>query len=41
MFDKIVMMEHIVNGQHIEEFEVYIDNGNGKFKKIGEGGIAD
>ncbi len=40
MFDKIVMMEHIVNGQHIEEFEVYIDNGNGKFKKIGEGGIV-
>ncbi len=40
MFDKFVLMEHIINGQHIEEYELYIDSGNGKFKKIGEGGVV-
>ena len=40
MFDKIEMMENIINGQHVEEFEIYIDNGNGKFKKIGKGGVV-
>ena len=39
MFDKFVMMENIINGQHVEEYEVYIDEGTGKFKKIGEGGV--
>ena len=40
MFDKIEIMENIINGQHVEEFEIYIDNGNGKFKKIGKGGVV-
>lgn len=40
MFDKIVMMEHIINGQHVEEYEIYLDNGSGKFKKIGKGGVV-
>lgn len=40
MFDKVEIMENIINGQHIEEFEIYIDNGNGKFKKIGKGGVV-
>ena len=39
MFDKFVMMEHIINGQHVEEYEVYIDDGSGKFKKVGTGGV--
>ena len=39
MFDKVVMMENIVNGQHVEEYELYIDDGSGKFKKIGEGEV--
>ncbi len=39
MFDKFVMMEHIVNGQHVEGYEVYIDDGSGKFKKVGTGGV--
>ncbi len=39
MFDKFVMMEHIINGQHVEEYEVYIDEGSGKFKKVGTGGV--
>lgn len=37
MFDKIVMMEHIANGQHIEAYEVYVDFGNGKFKRVAKG----
>lgn len=40
MFDKVCIMERIVNGQHIEGYEVYIDEGNGKFKKVGNGGIV-
>lgn len=40
MFDKIVMMENIVNGQHIEGYEVYIDEGDGNFKKHSNGGIV-
>ena len=39
MFDKVVMMENIVNGQHVEGYELYIDDGSGKFKKVGSGGI--
>ncbi len=39
MFDKFYMMEHIVNGQHVEGYELYIDDGSGKFKKIGSGGV--
>ena len=39
MFDKVVMMEHILNGQHVEEYEVYIDTGNGKFKKVSTGEV--
>ena len=39
MFDKVVMMENIVNGQHVEGYEVYIDEGTGKFKKVGSGGV--
>ena len=39
MFDKFVMMENIVNGQHVEGYEVYIDEGTGKFKKVGSGGV--
>ena len=34
-----VMMENIVNGQHVEEYELYIDEGSGKFKKVGEGEV--
>ncbi len=37
MFDKVVMMENIANGQHIEGYEIYVDEGNGEFKKIGFG----
>ena len=40
MFDKIVMQEHIINGQHIEGYEVYIDKGDGKFKKVAEGEVV-
>lgn len=40
MFDRIIMMEHIENGQHVEEYEFYIDEGNGKFKKVGKGGVV-
>lgn len=39
MFDKFVMMENIVNGQHVEGYEVYIDEGDGKFKRVGKGGV--
>ncbi|MBE6802378.1 MAG: alpha-fucosidase [Ruminococcaceae bacterium] len=39
MFDKVVMMENIINGQHVEGYEVYIDEGTGKFKKVGSGGV--
>ena len=40
MFDKVEIMENIINGQHIEEYEVYIDNGNGKFKRVAKGGVV-
>lgn len=40
MFDKVCIMENIANGQHIEGYEIYIDEGTGKFKKVGEGGIV-
>jgi alpha-L-fucosidase len=40
MFDKVCIMENIANGQHIEGYEVYIDEGTGKFKKVGSGGIV-
>ncbi len=39
MFDKLVLMEHIRNGQHVEEFTVYADYGNGKWKKLEKCGI--
>ncbi len=39
MFDKLMMQEHIVNGQHVESYEIYIDKGDGKFVKVGNGGI--
>ncbi len=40
MFDKVVMQENIVNGQHIESYELYVDEGDGQFKKISDGGIV-
>lgn len=39
MFDKLVLMEHIKNGQHVEKFTVYADYGNGKWKKLEKCGI--
>ncbi len=36
MFDKVVIAENIRNGQHVEEFTVYIDI-KGKWKKYAEG----
>ncbi len=39
MFDRVLMMEHIENGQHVEEYELYVDNGDGKFKRIEKGGV--
>lgn len=40
MFDRVMMMEHIANGQHVEEYELYLDKGDGKMKKIDKGGIV-
>jgi alpha-L-fucosidase len=40
MFDRVLMMEHIVNGQHVEEYELYLDTGDGKLKRVGKGGIV-
>lgn len=37
IFDKIVLGENIINGQHIEEFEIFYLNEKGKWKKIYEG----
>ncbi len=37
MFDCICMMENIKNGQHIEEYEIYLDKGDGKMKRIVKG----
>lgn len=39
MFDKLVLTEHIRTGQHVEEFTVYADYGNGKWKKLEKCGI--
>lgn len=36
LFDKIILKEHIRNGQHIEEFTIYVDV-KGKWKKYAEG----
>ena len=33
------MQELIENGQHVEGYELYIDEGDGQFKKIANGGI--
>ncbi len=40
MFDKIVMQEYIPNGQHVESYEMYLDEGDGQFKKVASGGIV-
>ncbi len=40
MFDRVQMQEHIENGQHIESYEIYLDNGDGKFVKTATGGIV-
>jgi hypothetical protein len=40
MFDRVLMMEHIVNGQHVEEYELYLDTGDGKLKRVDKGGIV-
>jgi alpha-L-fucosidase len=40
MFDRVLMMENIKNGQHVEEYEIYLDTGDGKFKRIDKGGIV-
>lgn len=40
MFDKFVMQEYIANGQHIESYELFVDEGDGQFKKVGDGGIV-
>lgn len=40
MFDKFVMQEFIANGQHIESYELYVDEGDGQFKKVDDGGIV-
>lgn len=40
MFDKLVMQEYIPNGQHIESYELFVDEGDGKWAKVGDGGIV-
>ena len=40
MFDKVVMQEYIANGQHVEGYELYIDRGDGKWEKVGTGGVV-
>ncbi len=40
MFDRVVMMENILNGQHIEGYEIYIDSGDGNWKKVGQGQVV-
>ncbi len=40
MFDKVVMQEYIANGQHVEGYELYIDKGDGKWEKVGTGGVV-
>lgn len=39
-FDKIVLQEHIENGQHIEAFSVYIKTDKGKWKRLYDGGTV-
>lgn len=39
LFDKIVIMENIRNGQHVEAFEVSYLNEKGKWKKCAEGTV--
>lgn len=34
MFDKLVVQEHIRNGQHVEAFEVFCENDKRKWKRI-------
>ncbi len=36
LFDKLVISEHIRNGQQVEEFEVFYENEKGKWKSLGE-----
>lgn len=40
LFDKVVIMENIRNGQHIEEFVVTYLNEKGKWKKCAEGTVV-
>lgn len=40
LFDKVVIMENIRNGQHIEEFNVTYLNEKGKWKKCAEGTVV-
>ncbi len=40
LFDKVVIMENIRNGQHIEEFEVTYLNEKGKWRKCAEGTVV-
>lgn len=39
IFDKVVIKENIRNGQHIEEFTVYIKSEKGKWKKFSKGTV--
>lgn len=34
LFDKVVLQEHIRNGQHVEEFDLFYESAKGKWKKI-------
>lgn len=38
MFDKVVIREHISNGQHVEEFKVFVKN-SGKWALFGKGTV--
>lgn len=40
LFDKVVLMENIRNGQHIEAFEISYLNEKGKWKKAAEGTVV-
>lgn len=37
LFDKLIISENIVNGQHIEEFSVFLKNEKGKWKEVYSG----
>ncbi|MBR3974674.1 MAG: alpha-L-fucosidase [Clostridia bacterium] len=39
IFDKIVLSENIINGQHVEEFEIFYLTEKGKWKKLYEGNL--